>query len=563
MAQGSTMTRFDTSRLARRPLLKGAAVTGGLALAGLGTLAFDTAQNAEAQTAGLQAIGHPAILHTQSDLDYIKAKVAAGAEPWLAGWNKLTASSHSQSTWTPSATSVITRGGTGTQNYPVLYRDVHAAYQNALRWRIAGTTANRDAAVAICNAWSSTLTEINGSTDALLCAGLQGYQFANAAELLRDAPGFDLGAFQNMMLDVFHPLTTGFLSSHNGTCATHYWANWDLAAMNEVLATGILCDDDTIIDQALDYFWNGVGNGSIRGAIPFTHDDGLAQWQESGRDQAHTILGIGLMATFMETAWNQGIDLYSADDNAFAKAAEYVASYNLGNDVPYTTYSWGSSNNCTYNEQTVISSGGRGSVRPVWAMVYGHYYSRRGIEMPNTAAIAAQVAPEGGGGDYGSTSGGYDALGYGTLLYTRDRATVPYKRIQSYDFQTRYWRHVGFAAGIAENASPPADTWFQVAAGLADRADDCVSFESVNLPGYYLRVSGTVLKLEENDGSAQFAEDATFRAVAGLADSAWTSFQLYGDSSQHVRHSYNILRTAAIPSGDSGGKADATFRITS
>jgi len=269
------------------------------------------------------------------------------------------------------------------------------------------------------------------------------------------------------------------------------------------------------------------------------------------------------MATFMETAWNQGIDLYSADDNAFAKAAEYVASYNLCNAVPYTTYSWGSSNNCTYNEQTVISSGGRGSVRPVWAMVYGHYYSRRGIEMPNTAAIAAQVAPEGGGGDYGSTSGGYDALGYGTLLYTRDRATVPYKRIQSYDFQTRYWRHVGFAAGIAENASPPADTWFQVAAGLADRADDCVSFESVNLPGYYLRVSGTVLKLEENDGSAQFAEDATFRAVAGLADSAWTSFQLYGDSSQHVRHSYNILRTAAIPSDDSGGKADATFRITS
>jgi hypothetical protein len=501
------------------------------------------------------------MLHTASGLAAVAANLTA--EPWLSGWNKLTANAHSQSTWTPSATAVITRGGSGTQNYPVLYRDVHAAYQNALRWRIAGTTANRDAAVAICNAWASTLTEINGSTDALLCAGLQGYQFANAAELIRDAPGFDLAAFQAMTLAVFHPLTSGFLNAHNNTCATHYWANWDLAAMNAELAIGILCDDDALIDQALDYFWNGVGNGSIRGAIPFTHDDGLAQWQESGRDQAHAVLGIGLMATFMETAWNQGIDLYSADDNAFAGAAEYVASYNLGNTVPYTAYSWGSGTDCTYNEQTAISAAGRGTVRPVWAMIHHHYSSRRGLDLPNVAAMAASVAPEGGGGDYGSTSGGYDALGFGGLLYSRARATVPCNRIQSYNYQARYWRHVGFAAGIAENASPAADTWFQVSAGLADRADDCVSFESVNLPGYYLRVNGTVLKLEEYDGSAQFAEAATFRAVAGLADAAWTSFQPYGDTGLHVRHAYNILRTAAIPSGDSLAKADATFRITS
>ncbi|WP_112140465.1 AbfB domain-containing protein [Glycomyces dulcitolivorans] len=551
------MSQLDTGRLGRRPLLKGAAVTGGLALAGLGGSALTAPQYAEAQTVGIQAVGHPAMLHTQADLAYIAANLTA--EPWLSGWNMLTANGHSQSTWTPSATAVITRGGSGTQNYALLYRDAHAAYQNALRWRIAGTTANRDAAVAICNAWSSTLTEINGSTDALLCAGLQGYQFANAAELIRDAPGFDLAAFQAMALAVFHPLTSGFLNAHNNTCATHYWANWDLAAMNAELAIGVLCDDDTIIDQALDYFWNGVGNGSIRGAIPFTHDDGLAQWQESGRDQAHAVLGIGLMATFMETAWNQGIDLYSADDNAFAKACEYVASYNLGNDVPYTTYSWGSGTTCAYNEQTAISAAGRGTVRPVWAMIHHHYYSRRGLDLPNVAAMAASVASEGGGGDYGSTSGGYDALGFGGLLYSRARATVPYSRIQSYNFQTHYWRHAGFAANISTGASPAEDTWFQVGAGLADRADDCVSFESVNLPGYYLRRNGSVLKLEEHDGSAAFAASATFRAVAGLADASWTSFQLYDDATRYVRHGYYILRADVIGSGAYG---DATFRIT-
>jgi len=34
--------------------------------------------------------------------------------------------------------------------------------------------------------------------------------------------------------------------------------------------------------------------------------------------------------------------------------------------------------------------------------------------------MAAAVRPEGGGGDYGPNSGGYDQLGYGTLLYTLD-----------------------------------------------------------------------------------------------------------------------------------------------
>jgi hypothetical protein len=30
-----------------------------------------------------------------------------------------------------------------------------------------------------------------------------------------------------------------------------------------------------------------------------------------------------------------------------------------------------------------------------------------------------RVRPEGGGGDYGSDSGGYDSLGFGTLTLTR------------------------------------------------------------------------------------------------------------------------------------------------
>lgn len=46
-------------------------------------------------------------------------------------------------------------------------------------------------------------------------------------------------------------------------------------------------------------------------------------------------------------------------------------------------------------------------------------------------AMAAQVRAEGGGGDYGTASGGYDQLGFGTLLFTRDRVAAASTRTPS------------------------------------------------------------------------------------------------------------------------------------
>jgi hypothetical protein len=423
MAHWSTMSDNSTSTtpaLPRRRLFQGAVAAGGLAAFGTGI------QAAQAQTdVGALAL-HPGALHTQADLDRMYAKVNANQQPWRSGWEKLIANSHAQTTWTPRPAASINRGDTSKpQNYPQLYNDIAAAYQCALRWRVSGDTAYRDKAVEIANAWSSTLVEITGSADRFLAAGIYGYQFCCAADLLRGAPGFDLGAFQDMMTSVFLPMNEHFLTVHNGACITNYWANWDLCNMASKLAIGIVCDDAAIIDGAIDYFWNGEGNGSIYNAIPFVHSGFLAQWQESGRDQAHAIMGIGLMSSFMEMAWNQGVDLYSARDLAFGKAAEYVARYNLGyNDLPFTKYSWGTGVNCDYREQTVMGEGGRGQLRPVWEMVYNHYSVRRGLRMPNVARMAALVRAEGGGGDYGTTSGGFDTLGFGTLAHTRSTPAV-------------------------------------------------------------------------------------------------------------------------------------------
>ncbi|MGK3943465.1 alginate lyase family protein [Streptomyces caeruleatus] len=405
-----------THRISRRSMLKAAG-------AATGAVAIGTGVAASPATAARTSFAHPGMLHIRADLERMAAKVKAGAAPYTAGFARLTTNRHSQTAWVPNPLRTSIRGGTGVQNYGALYHDVHAAYQNALRWRITGDTAHADTARDICNAWSGTLKSIGGGSEVVLMAGIQGYQFANVGELMRGYPGFDLARFQDMMVNQFYPTNRDFIYRKTN-CIGHYWANWDLCSMASIMAVGILCDDRDKFTEAVDYFHHGAGNGALDKAIPHVYGNDLAQWQESGRDQGHSLLGIGLMGTLCEMAWNQGVDLYGAEDAKFRKACEYVARYNLGHTVPYTTYTWTNGVHCVKTEETAISEGGRGGERPVWARVYNHYANRRGMAMPNTGEMVARGGPEGGGGDYGPNSGGFDELGFGTLAYTRDKATA-------------------------------------------------------------------------------------------------------------------------------------------
>lgn len=71
----------------------------------------------------------------------------------------------------------------------------------------------------------------------------------------------------------------------------------------------------------------------------------------------------------------------------------------------------------------VVASKARFAVRPGYEAIYSHY---AGLKHMNASwsrqyrdfvdqNITANV--EGGGGDYGPNSGGYDAFGHGTLMY--------------------------------------------------------------------------------------------------------------------------------------------------
>lgn len=365
---------------------------------------------------------HPGLLHSEEDFDRMRRMVNARREPWYSGWQKLIANPHASLNYKPHPVAVVVRGSgrevTLPQNYTLLFNDIAAAYACALRWKISGDARYAQKSVEILNAWSSTLTRITGSSDACLAAGIYGYEFANAAEIMRTYSGWkpeDFARFKEMMLKVFYPINHDFLTRHNGTPIDHYWANWDGCNMDSMIAIGVLCDRRDIYNEAVNYFKYGKGNGAIKQAVYYIHPDGLGQWQESGRDQGHTAMGIGIHGAFCEMAWKQGDDLYGFDNNRFLAGCEYVAKYNLGEEVPFKPYTSSVLKGAT---QTVISPDARGSLRPTWELVYNHYVNRRGLPAPYTTKMAEKVRPEGGGGDYGPNSGGYDQLGYGTLCAT-------------------------------------------------------------------------------------------------------------------------------------------------
>ena len=45
-------------------------------------------------------------------------------------------------------------------------------------------------------------------------------------------------------------------------------------------------------------------------AVYVLYNPSLGQWQESGRDQEHAQLGVGMMDYACQVAWNQGLDLF-------------------------------------------------------------------------------------------------------------------------------------------------------------------------------------------------------------------------------------------------------------
>ena len=166
---------------------------------------------------------HPGGLHTQADFNRIKQQLADGNAAVTASYNILKNAAYAQPNAGTNPVETIVRGGGSGENYMNAARGATIAYQNALRWKIEGNTACADHAVEVLMSWANTTKYISGNSDQRLAYGLYGYQFAQAAELMRDYEGWsrtDFRQFQQWMLDVWYPGIVDFLRGRNGT-----WAN--------------------------------------------------------------------------------------------------------------------------------------------------------------------------------------------------------------------------------------------------------------------------------------------------------------------------------------------------
>ena len=261
-----------------------------------------------------------------------------------------------------------------------LMDDSVAAYTHALHWSLSGSRAHANKTIEILNDYAQTLKSVEGH-DARLLVGITGIHFVNAAELIAHSDTewsvADRERFAKMLREVLYPVIENFYPRANG--------NWDASMIQTMMGMGIFLDDRSIYQRGVDYFLNGEGNGRLTNYIRPS-----GQCQESGRDQHHTLMGLGYLTSAAEIARNQGLNLYETAGNRLATAFEYCAKYGLGHAVPFERFvSVGG-----WYDHHKISEVGRGWGVPVFELAYRHYHHREKMPMPFSEQILRKTRPE-------------------------------------------------------------------------------------------------------------------------------------------------------------------------
>ncbi|MED5620745.1 LamG-like jellyroll fold domain-containing protein [Ideonella sp. BN130291] len=412
---------------------------------------------------------HPGLLLTEDDFTRIRAQIKAGQEPWTGWWNTLCADRFSTLDTRPFPLPAVYRADNSKN---AMYVDIWRAWSLTLRWKLSGDTRYADKAVEFLDAWAGTLKEVGtvppGSTahddhTFIILAGIQGHQWAQIGELLRSYPGWapeSLKRFQQMLLTVFAPISSSFLS--DGRIGSH--ANWDMASLCGAMAIGVFCDQPDLYRLACDCYagnnrgkLRSFGNGAIGHGVYYMHPGHFGQWEESGRDQGHSTLGMSLGGNLLEMAWNQGDDLYGLYNNRFLAAAEYVARSNLLDDngkpyaMPYVREHNPSQPHTALWTEVNQSFQHR---RNAWEPIYNHYVNRMGLAAPNVARMVQWCEP-----NYGGSS---DDVWYATLTHRRPAYAGPMKPPSGLTAQLRgervvlsWWGSVG-ASSYAVKRGPRA-----------------------------------------------------------------------------------------------------------
>jgi alginate lyase len=334
---------------------------------------------------------HPGVLVNRTQLDFVKAKIQAGAQPWKAAYDKARADAHGSLSYTPRPRAVVECGPSSNPNLGCTDErgDAQAAYTHALLWYFTGSSAHAGKSVDIMNAWARTITA-HTNHNAPLQTGWAGSMWAPAAEIITHTgagwPAADVNAFKDMLRRAYVP------EIQNGSCAN---GNWELIMTNALFGIAVFLDDQALFDKAI-----ALWRGRVPAYIYQTTDGpspvkpghcSLPSWygqtvfvdgvgQETCRDFGHMEWGVMAAVDGAETALQQGRDLYAEQSKRLRDALEFHAAYNLGAPVP----PW------------LCGGSVQRATTPAWEIAYNHFANRRGFSLPNSKRmIEERVRPTG------------------------------------------------------------------------------------------------------------------------------------------------------------------------
>lgn len=381
---------------------------------------------------------HPGVLVSKEQLAFVKDKVNKNEQPWKAAFDQMKGDFKARTTYTPKPVPRLqcTTSSLLTQYQQLGCTDINndsaAVYTLALMWQMTGDKAYADTAIKIMNAWSSTLKEAplddpNGTDpkndaefwQSRLILGWSAESIVRGAEIIKHGnigwQSADITRFDTMLKNIYVPhLSQGWTGSNNGA------ATWADGLIN----IGVFLNDKTIFDRGIEHWKYAtrsmIYQKSIDGAVPqdyFTprynkfvkisygatsYIDGLAG--ETCRDIGHTFMGLGALANGAETAYLNGVDLYS--DPEFK--SKLINSFELNSN--YTNQMLDQMAATGQTAKQVTDSGwkptnfpcpdfkdGGGSAFLGHEIALNHYANRLKISMPNTTKLAERTRPQKGG----------------------------------------------------------------------------------------------------------------------------------------------------------------------
>lgn len=341
------------------------------------------------------AFSHPGVLVSRAQLDFVRGKVQAGAQPWKGAYDQMMASRYASQSRTPKPRAIVECGSYSNPNNGCTdeREDAIAAYTNALAWYITRDAGYAQKAIQLMDAWSATITDHTNS-NAPLQTGWAGSVWPRAAEIIRYTYTSwpNVNRFATMLRDVYLPEVAGG-SKSNG--------NWELTMMEAAVGISVFLDDRASYDRAVTRYLNRVAayvyldtDGALPKTVPGsgldTRDKIINYWQgqstfvtglsqETCRDFTHTGYGISSISHVAETSRIQGEDLYPQVGERLRHALGFHAKYQRGEAVP----SW--------------LCGGRLTLGlgPVTEVGYNAMHNRLGYAMTNTQALTESQRPAG------------------------------------------------------------------------------------------------------------------------------------------------------------------------